>query len=149
MAHNNAITLTMSVEEQENELYKRVSKLLNRIERILTDASVGFDYRKMSLINKKAKRGEYNMYDPSDKRKQVRQTNWVQFQTDVCVAILGNEDIASLPAKVNAEFAFEYEKQTSERVEILRKDKQNSLQVGVCVCMSMIYVCWRRLRCHF
>ena len=130
MSHNNAITLTMSFEEQENELYKRVSKLFDRIERMLTDSSIGYDYRRMSSLNKKAKRGAYNIYDDSDKKKQVRQMNWIQLQSEICVAILGNEDVTALPEKVNGEFAFEYEKQTAERVEILRKNKHKSLEVS-------------------
>ena len=137
MSHHNILTVAMPREAQEVELKRRFSMLMNRLERVIEEVNVGFNVSKLYALSRKMKNGEYFMYAENDKKKLMLQFDWAQLEKDVAIAMYQSDDVTNLNDKIRDDIFFESNKQYRERMEELRKEKVQYLEVRYCVLLFL------------
>jgi hypothetical protein len=133
MSCHNILTVEMSREAQEVELLRRFSKLVDRLERTISELFPLFSIYKLNLLSAKCKRGGYFLYDVSDRKQKMLQLDWIKFESDLRISMFENCESNTLYKQIYDDIMFESERQYSERIEELRKDKMKYLEVSLLI----------------
>jgi len=125
-----SLAVGMPMEAQIAMLWKRASKLFDRIDRLFSEISpyVPNADRHVNTVKGKLKYGDYYMYDSTDKKQYLRQINFEQVALDLSERCYGEPRIELLPAKIRHEFVYERAKQNDERLELLKREHIRDLE---------------------
>lgn len=123
----------MKKDDQDNELIKRLDRMVDRLHRLFEETSIVPDVSKLAAVQSKISKGYYLYSLKRPNKLYLRQIDWDLFTSELADAALGNAE-GTFPTKVAQDIIFERDRHIDEQVEIFRKDKAAELEV----CMRII-----------